>query len=99
LSKKRKKQKHADYETWACGDCGTEYSYSVDYCTETGLDHAYLALRREIPIKSQRRAAYPIYFSVAQDLNIAPPLPSGERWAFETNPFLAKIHFEGREAS
>lgn len=33
----------ANWEDWVCGDCGTTYSYTVDFCTNTFDD--YLANR------------------------------------------------------
>lgn len=93
MSKKKKKK------TWACGDCGTEYPYSVHHCVETGLDHAHLALRNEIPSHEGRLAAYPIYFSVARDLKICPPHPTLKPWRWESIPLLVQIHYEGRPST
>ncbi len=31
-----------DKEDWVCGDCGTKYPYTVQYCKNRKLDHKML---------------------------------------------------------
>lgn len=60
--------------TWTCGDCGTEWPMTLNYCWQWGLDAAHLNLWADgYRTATHRWREFPIYLAVARDLNIEPP--------------------------